>query len=291
MKKYPMNLLFLTVLTVFIFSGCSDNPTKTEGSLTDEEFVLMDQILNETMQNYNVETLRLALDLTDSVAEMGGAGKPLFNLHKANDDVLDITELSYTYQNYWHVYQVSAKITASAGEETDSLIMSGVDSLRFRADGTPSQYPVEDTTDEVNIRQHYNIEAYGSLGGTFDFSHHALIDITGEHFDLDIFTLAGAVSDSVEIDFEDYEGLTCDIFLNSGQSYDDVVINGELECPESGKSSVTAIVDMACSDSTGSFSADGTWTAAYTFYGDSVSVVVESGNTRWTYTEDCYGDI
>lgn len=286
------HLIFLSLLTLAALAiwGCSDSSTKTEGNPSDQEFVLMDQIMSESMMQFNIEALRLSLNLTDSVAMMSEKPRPLLRLNETSDDILSIDELSYVYddQNYWHIFTVSANVISSDFGDTDSLSVSGVDSIRFRNDGTPVQYPDEDSTDEINSRVHFDMDAFGSLGETFSFMHHASFDITGGQFDLDIFTLDGATSDSVDVSFDDYEGLSCDIFLNSDQTYADILFNGDLECPESGTSAVTAVVDMSCSDSTGNFALSGTWTGDYTFSGDSVSVVIESGSTRWSYSEACY---
>jgi len=285
-------LIFLSLLTLAALAiwGCSDSSTKTEGSLSDQEFVLMDQIMSESMMQFNIEALRLSLNLTDSVAMMSEKPRPLLRLNETSDDILSIDELSYVYddQNYWHIFTVSANVISSDFGGTDSLSVSGVDSIRFRNDGTPVRFPDEDSTDEINSRVHFDMDAFGSLGETFSFMHHASFDITGGQFDLDIFTLDGATSDSVDVSFDDYEGLSCDIFLNSDQTYTDILFNGDLECPESGSSAVVAVVDMSCSDSTGNFALNGTWTGDYTFEGDSVSVLIESGGNRWSYSEACY---
>jgi len=288
LKKFIL-LISMLSLGVLIVNGCSDSSTKTEGSLSDQEFILMDQIMSESMMEFNIEALRLSLNLTDSVGMMAEKPRPLFGLNKPNDDILTISELSYQYDpdNYWHIFTITASVISSDFGETDSLSVSGVDSIRFRNDGVLTRFPHEDSTDEVQSRVHFDMDAFGSLGETFSFMHHASFDITGGQFELDIFALDGATSDSVDVSFDDYEGLSCDIFLNANQVFTEILFNGDLECPESGNVSAAAIVDIACSDSTESFTLDGTWTADYTFDGDSVSVVVESGNTRWTYSEAC----
>ncbi|GEM_PF-2501618 len=285
MKKCSLVPFMLLGLAAFLIAGCSSS-TKSEGSLSDTEFQIMDQILNESMMSFNIEALKLSLNLIDSVSDIT-AEKPLFTLHKANDEILQITELSYSYYNSWHIYSVTAKIISDEYGETDSLLVTGIDSLRFLIDGEPRHFPDPDSTDEVNIRMHFDMDAFSALGGTFSFNHHTSFDITGEDFELDVFTLNGETSDSVDISFDDYDGVSCDIFLNADQNFTDIFFNTDLECPDSGISNITAIVDMACSDSTQSFDVNGTWTGDFTFEGEDISVIIESGNTRWSFTDTC----
>ncbi len=287
-NRHPA-FLSLLVIAALVFTGCSDSSTKSDGSLTDQEFILMDQIMSESMMQFNTEALRLSLNLADSVSAMSGKVRPLIKLHNTDDDILNINELSYQYDamDHWHIFTVSAKVISSDYGSTDSLGVTGVDSIRFQNSGVPVRFPDVDSTDEINSRVHFDMDAYGSLGETFSFMHHAVFDLTGGEFDLDIFTLDGATSDSVDVSFDDYEGLSCDIFLNSDQTFVDILFNGDLECPESGTSAVTAVVNMNCTDTTGSFALAGTWTGDYTFSGDSVSVVIESNKTRWSYSQAC----
>jgi hypothetical protein len=292
MKKYFLSALSLILGGLLVLSGgCGDKSTESN-NLSQAEMDLVDGLMSESVQSLSFDALKIGLDLTDSVAAMGGVGKPLFTLHKTSSELVHFSDLAYSYDNFWHIFELIGKITFTDGGGTDSLVISGIDSIRFQNSGTPVQYPDELLTDEVNFRQHFSFDAYGALGSSLEIVDHSSLDITGESFELDIFTLNGHSNDTLNMIFESVgeNPVSCNISLAAEQDLENVVIEEDLDCPVGGTAEMTAVLDMECSDPENSFALAGTWTATWTFTSDGmVHVVISSGSNHWEDTQACNG--
>lgn len=287
-SKSLLRFVFVVVLGLLFISGCEEKPTSPaiEGEPDDSGY--------ETMSDLNglsLEMIKIAFDLSDTVMAMGGIAKPLFRAHKVNTEILIFRSLEYTYSNFWHVFSFSAILIITEEGMTDSLQVSGVDSLRFKNSGTIVQYPDELLTDEMDIRQHVDINAYSAEGGVLQISDHADINVTTESFNSEVITLNGTITDSVGVFTEGagMELMDCEIELTSTQTYNDLVIDETQDCPSSGSIGMSAAFSIACVGNEDSFSLESIWIATYTFSDGTVSIDIYSGGQHWQSTDICGG--
>ena len=150
-KSLFLGLSIIMVMGLIFLSACENNSNSTaiQGTPGEEEFGMMSEV-----SDISLNALEIAMDLSDTVMAMGGVAKPLFKAHRINTEILAYNSLQYEYSNYWHIFVFSAVMVSSENGQTDSLIVSGVDSLRFSNSGVFVQYPDEVSTDKLDIRQH-----------------------------------------------------------------------------------------------------------------------------------------
>ncbi len=280
--------VFVILLGLFFISGCEEKSTSSaiEGEPDDSGFEAMDD-LNEL----SLETMKIAFDLGDTVMAMGGSSSPLFKAHKISTEILEYRSLEYAYSNYWHVFTFSALLVITEEGQTDSMQVSGVDSLRYKNSGTTVQYPDELLTDELDIRQHVDINAYSADGGILQIKDHANIVVTTESFVGEVITLDGFIHDSVSIVSADSEIqlMDCEIDLTSTQTYNALVLDETQDCPSSGSIGMSAAFSIDCVGDEGSLSLESAWIATYRFSSGTISIDIYSGGQHWQSTDICGG--
>ncbi len=286
--KFLSLSVFVTVLGLFFILGCEEKPTSSaiEGEPDDTGF--------ETMSDLNglsLEVMKIPFDLSDTVMAMGGSSSPLFKAHKISTEVLEYRSLEYAYSNFWHVFTFSALLVITEEGQTDSMQVSGVDSLRYKNSGTTVQYPDELLTDELDIRQHVDINAYSADGGILQIKDHANIVVTTESFVGEVITLNGAIHDSVSIvtQYSGLELMDCDIELTSTQTYNDLVIDETQECPSNGIIGMSAAFNLDCIGEEDYLSLESAWIATYSFNNGTISIDIYSDGQHWQSTSICGG--
>lgn len=287
--KSPTLLVFVIVLSLLFISGCEKNPTTPaiEGEPEDSGYETMDDL-----NGISLDVMKIAFDLTDTVMAMGGSSPPLFKAHKISTEILDFRSLEYTYSNFWHIFSFSVVMVISEEGQTDSMQVSGVDSLRFKNSGTIVQYPDELLTDEMDIRQHVGINAYSADGVLLQIIDHADINVTAESLTGEVITLDGTITDSVEVTMDEPEMqfvYFCGMELNSTQTYNDLVIDETQDCPASGSIGISALINIYCIGGEDAFSVESTWTATYTFSNGTVSIDIYSAGQHWQSSTVCGG--
>lgn len=285
-SKSLTQFVFVIVLGLFFISGCEEKSTSPaiEGEPDDSGY--------ETMSDLNeltFEAMKIPFDLTDTVMAMGGSSSQLFKAHKVSTEVLDYHRLEYTYSNFWHIFSFSVVLIITEEGQTDSLQISGVDSLRYKNSGTIVQYPDELLTDEMDIRQHVNIMAYFAEGGVLQITDHADINVITDSFAGEVITLDGTITDSVAVNTEEsgMQLMDCEMELTSTQTYNDLVIDETQECPTSGSVGMSAAFSIDCVGDEGSFSIESTWIATYTYSNGTISIDIYSGGQHWQSTSIC----
>lgn len=280
--------VFLIVLGLFFISGCEEKSTTPaiEGEPDDSGFETMSD-LNEL----SFETLKIPFDLTDTVLAMSGLSATPFKAHKITTELLNYHSLVYTYSEFWHIFSFSAVLIITEEGQTDSLQISGIDSLRYKNSGVIVQYPDELLTDEMNIRQHVDINAYSAEGGVIQIKDHANINVTTESFAGNTMTFDGVIHDSVAIVTEELgeQILDCEVELTSTQTYNDLVIDDTQDCPTSGTIGMSAYYSIDCVGNEGSLSLESTWIATFTFGNGMVSIDIYSGGQHWQSSTVCGG--
>ncbi len=285
----PAVFLLLAGFCLLFVSGCEEKATTpvNVGTPDDEEFEIISDV-----SDLGLDALKIALDLTDTVMAMGGITKPLFKAHRINDEILTYNSLIYSYNNYWHLFQFSAKMVSTSSGQTDSMIIVGIDSLRFRNSGTYVQYPDDSLTDELDVRQHVSMSAYGADGGTMTVADHANFDVTSESFQGDVINLCGAVNDSVDAVMGDsaLQLMTCEMEMTSTQTFNNLILDETQECPTGGSFGLSAAVNINCEGEEGPIAMQSSWTVAYSFNGSTVGIDVYSGNQHWHSVGPCGGE-
>jgi len=289
MRQRSLTQLFFAIVMGLLFIlGCEEKSSSPaiEGEPDDSGYETMSE-LNEL----SFEAMKIPFDLTDTVMAMGGSSSPLFKAHKISTEILDYHTLEYTYSNYWHIFVFSAVLIVTEDGQTDSLQISGVDSLRYKNSGTTVQYPDELLTDEMDVRQHVDINAYSAGGDVLQIKDHAEINVTAESFTGEVITLDGAINDSVTVIAEEsgMQLMDCEVELTSTQTYNDLVIDETEECPTGGSIGMSAAFSIDCTGDDGLFSVESIWIATYTFSDGTVTVDIYSNGQHWQSTEICGG--
>jgi len=286
--KFLSLSVFVIVMGLFFILGCEEKPTSSaiEGEPDDSGFEMMSDL-----NGLSFEVMKIPFDLTDTVMAMSGSSSPLFKAHKISTEIIDYRSLEYTYNNFWHIFTFSVAMIITEEGQTDSLIISGVDSLRYKNSGTTIQYPDELLTDEMDIRQHVDINAYSAEGGVLQIKDHANISVTTESFIGNVITLDGAIHDSVMAVTEESgaQPMDCDIELTSTQTYNDLVIDETQECPTSGSIGMSAAFNIDCVGDEGALSLESAWIATYSFSSGTISIDIYSGGQHWQSTSICGG--
>ncbi len=277
-------LAILSLAAVFMFSCSDDSPTKAEGDLDDPEFEFMDDIFNAALTGAAEFSLELSMELSDSAASIGEIRKPRFNTFKAGKSEIEIVELEYTYNNFWHIYEVDVRYYDD--DMADSIVFSGIDSLRFMSEGDPVQYP-DELTDELQSRLHLNFGAYSDDESYLELAHHTHFDVFVAVSESVFLQVDGEAADSLEVYYNDGDSIVCDVAVNGSMDYNNIGYGLGMECPIAGSAAASVSVDMECESESENFNVNGTWTANWGFDDGDISVRVESGDTRWEYTDEC----
>lgn len=280
----------MIIISLMFIAGCSSDDDDTNGvrigSLQDEEFQFMNTIMRSAIMEMDGYTIDMNFALIDELMQPYPPGKLVPGKY-----LEDIIYFSYGYDtsNYWHIFAC----TAAIGNDLDSWNLVGVDSIRFYTDDYV--YFPESLPTEVNLRAHFAIELESGPDAQGDLGHHALMDLTGI-VDLDgdeepeELVISGSSSDTLEIYVSEGDTMSCDFHMTNSQTISNIVLDTLAmdydACPASGAINMAATVAMSCTG-TEELDVNGRWSVNFVFGEGGMTAIYESGNTRWTYTEDC----
>lgn len=262
-----------------LFIGCSDDekaPTGTVGSLTDPEFIavqeIIDAVIDSTVANVGGAISsegRIPADDSTIVTVFYGPNIPA-------DIVIDA---NYEYANGWHVLTLTTT--------SDDFDAAYQDSIRFAdATGTPMEDVVNPTT--INFRRHWSYTPSDTTVTNVSFVGAAELDLAD--VDSNLGTLNGERSLTVNS-----KVVTADSTV-----WRDVVFDAQLSdiefsisaipqlsgCPQGGQ--ILATLDMSRQKDSQAPVAT-SWGVTANFDAGEVDITVTQGTTTWTYsTEICH---
>ena len=273
--------------------GCSSDDAITnliQGDTSSAEFQLVENFVGADGLEAIGNSFDLSLDLIDSIPGATFSPKKAISRQAlgSGDEIIIFDSLSYSYDGSWHVFTFAASAIDTVLSDTVSI--SGIDSIQTMSDGMPIQVP-DSTLDELRIRSHLNISV---SGGFFDASSVHAITVTGITVEmLTPVTLNGTATETASGSYGD-SSVTCDFTFSNSLTATNIMFteNGNIDCPTSGSVSLTATIDITCIGDLGAgvdtVSVAGVWTATGVFASDgSVALTISDGSTVWNTTEPC----
>jgi hypothetical protein len=288
MKRFLLFAGMLSLIIGFAFLvGCSDDDDDNgttgpvPGDPNDPQFQIASDIIGEGFLEHDNTILTLSLLLSLDVPQKSSPdwlAKPA-----AVAQFPDSLDYSYSYSNFWHVFTVYARYIETEMEVSDTLIYTGIDSLRFTFLGTPVESP--DLATGMDIRAHFDADLSMSNGNALittdaSFGLTATPDTT--------LLLNGTSADTFDGYFQEAD-TACEVYMTSNQTATNVNIDLAFpECPLGGTINVNASLDVACMADTVPVEFSGAWTVLFVFNnGTSITVTYTSGNNYWTETIPC----
>jgi hypothetical protein len=286
MKKVLLIMLALTVVVgLALIVGCSDDddeklPTgPIAGDPDDPEFIMVNDIISNGILDNDAILLQLASLLalntvkSDQTVPFKIAGP---------DQSLDSLDFTYSYSEFWHIFDVYARFVDTDVNPPDTLIYIGTDSIRFLS----LEGPVQDYASAIgmDIVSHFDIDVIFEDG-------YALIT-TDAGFNLmatGIYTavVSGTATDSLYLMATDADTV-CEMSMTTTQTTSALELNtGDVDCPTGGSIVVDAGVEISCTADTASMDYSSSWHVVVTFGEGQVTLTYTSGNTIWTVTEPC----
>lgn len=294
MKRFTL-LFTLLSLGVFIvmLPGCSTEDTITnliQGDTNSAEFQFVENIVGAD----GFEAVGLAFDFSfaiiDSIPGSTFSPKRSGSRHALGVDgeVIMFDSLSYVYDGGWHVFSFSAIIIDTFFN--DSISISGIDSVQTLSNGQPMQVP-DMTVDELRIRAHFDIADFdGSFTGTGDHS----LTVTGITPEMLTPIVINGTATETASGTDGDSAFTCTFSFTNSLTVTDITFSDTalIDCPTSGKISLSSTVDMTCIGGLGTavdtISVAGSWTATGVFAADgSIAITISDGTTVWQTTEPC----
>jgi len=289
MKRFLLFAGILLLILGFAFIvGCSDDDDDngvtgpTPGDPNDPEFIMASDIIGEGFLDHDNTILELSFFLVDYIPGKSIPGwltKPT-----AVEQYLDSLDYTYSYSNYWHVFTVYARLIDFGDLDNDTLIYTGVDSLRFGNPEGYMQYP-DPTTTTLDIRAHFDAEfdmndAYAVISSDVAFT------VTGSPEEE--IVINGTSADTLDGYFQNAD-TTCDMYMTSNQTATNLTIDPDAmyDCPSSGTLDVNATLDISCMADTASMEFSSAWTITFTFNDGTITIRYVSGGNVWTITEQC----
>jgi len=299
MKRLICYFLMAGILVGLVLTvGCSDDDDKgttplTPGDPDDPQFLMARGVLGEGLMSNDGAIIDLAMILTGEIPPKAGYDNPFKPQAVTQFDSLSYT---YSYNNFWHIFSVLAVQAPWNGEGYDSLIYTGVDSLRFSNLSGPMQYP-DSTTTTFNIRAHIDVHIttantdikVNPAGADATISTDASYIITG-HADTALY-INGTSADSLMATLAG-DTITCDIELTASQTatnlyLDEIALSEEGGCPRSGTLRIVSSMDLYCESETDTLDAQGVWTVLFTYDEGMVTINFNNGVSYWVVTDQC----
>jgi len=290
MKRFVLLTAILAPVIVMAFIiGCGSSDKSTNDSLlpgdtTNPSFQLVSDFLGEGIAENVSQSINLSFELWDSIPDVTASPRDHYRpmITQAGDSV-SLT-YTYAYSNGWHIFDFEAY----SADITDTVVVSGIDSIRFLSEGTPMQFP-DSTVDALIIHPHFSINTY--VNGSSISSDQALTLSNLSNNPTQPVTVNGASVEIASLVFDDSNS-TCTLDMSSTLGISNVVVllEGD-ECPSSGSMNLLATLDLACigvGDNLGdSLNVNGAWnlTAAYT--GTATNLRYSDGTTEWNVTDSC----
>ena len=299
MKRLACYLLTVGILVSFVLiAGCSDDDNKGTNSLTqgdpnDPQYQLVSGVVGEGLFSNDGAIIDLSMYLAGLIADKNGKHYPLKPQAPEQFDSLSYT---YSYSNFWHIFSLLAIETMWNGVSYDSMIFTGVDSLRFHNPLGPVQYP-DSTTNKLDARAHIavhittaNTDLKNPDGADALISTDASYTIAG-HPDT-AFYISGTSADTLAAILIG-DTLACEIGLTANQTatslyLDQIALGAEGGCPRAGTLRIVSSLDMFCETDTDTLlDARGTWTIMFTFDDGMVTININNGVNYWNESWQC----
>jgi hypothetical protein len=299
MKRLMYYLLMAGILVGFVLAvGCSKDDDKgttpaTPGDPDDPLFLIVSDVLGDGLMSNDGAIIDLAMELSNQIPGKAGFYNP-FKPQAPNQ--FDSISYTYSYSNYWHIFSLLAIQTEWNGVSYDSMIYTGVDSLRFSNPSGPMQYP-DSTTTTLAIRAHIDVEIttantdvkISPAGAHAMISTDASYTITGQP---DVALYINGTSANSLIASLVGDTIGCDITLTANQTVtnlylDSLALGDQGGCPRSGTLRIVSSLDLYCEGETDTLDAQGVWTVLLTFEDGMVNVHVSNATNYWDEDEQC----
>lgn len=287
MKRFPVFLLAaVLVIGPAIIIGCSDDDEDqitgpTPGDPNDPEFLMVSDILGEGFLDHDYNILGLSLLMMEYVPSKG-SGKNPFKYDKAAQ-YIDSLDYTYSYSDFWHTFTLYVRMVEGDLIASDTIIYTGVDSMRFRNPLGPVADP--DSATMLDVHAHLDAELL-MMDGYSVLSSHVQYVVTA--VSMQGLVIDGTSSDTLDGYFSEAD-TACTVSMTTSQTAADVLINpySAYDCPMSGIISVGAALDIGCVADTASWDFSGSWTARFVFNDGQITATYTSGNNVWTVTIPC----
>ncbi len=262
-------VLLACMSLLFVGCGSDDAPTSNAGSLSNPEFIaVQDQV--ESLVDSTFGFILTGMNSIVSISSGGNIDPVLYG-----PSFGDTNQVTPSYVNGWHI------VNATAG--TADFSFNFVDSVRFYSNNAISQFGID--ADSLWYRHHWNYDvadkavSYTTFDGDASFDYRGLntnqASITGSN-DLSIDNQFVSVDSTVIRTFEFATDVT-NLSINAGPS------GWDHACPNSGTVSTTVTMTYARDDAA---VVTTTWNVSMTFTDGTAAVSVSSGNVVWNYTSD-----
>lgn len=292
-KHFLYGLLLIFGACALILSGCSDDDDDDNNGIVNgdpnaPEIMLMDGVMGEGALTMDGQIIGVSLALINAIFEGGGAGK--ISADNAFEDFITF-DYAYDTANYWHIFTCSIEVV----DDDDFIRMVGTDSIRFTLGGYV-YYPMGMPTD-IDIRAHFDTDVEAEEAEV-EFAQHAqmaLSDLSdlNEDMEPEEMVVNGSSIDTMDVTVTEIDGIDttiCDLFVTQTQTIVDIVIDTMVtyydNCPLGGAINISANASIGCVGEE-NFDITGLWTASFVFAEGGMTATYETGNTRWTFTEDC----
>lgn len=290
MKKIILTLLAISLIAGLVFIvGCSDDDEEkitgpTPGDPNDPEFQMVSGLIGEGFVEHDQTILELSLMLMQMIpAPVKHGGENAFK-SAGIAQVVDSLDYSYSYSEFWHIFTVYARLIDAQAEFTDTLIYTGIDSMKFSNAAGPVADPNLATA--MSIRAHFDAEIV-AVDGVVLVSSDASFDITVVF--MEGLLINGTSADAVDAYFQNAD-TTCEVSMTSTQIATGIAMPyaPETDCPAAGTINVAATLDISCMADTAQFvDVSGAWTVGFIFDGATMTINYSNGSNYWTVTEEC----
>ena len=290
--------MILVIGLIFIW-GCSDddndNGAGPTNQINPEDSTFVTEYFDEDVFLTGMNSVSLSWVLLDSIpsgakAADGGVGKVL----QGDDDIVITAIISYEYSEGWHIFEFEAEIIEEDYPGTDTIDVTGTDSVQVLEAGVPVQFPDEQTVvSGLKERAHANWEHRGepAVGAV-----HHLIDVGLTEVVLDtIITFDGAVHDTIEgVDHDN--GMIWSYYISYDQTIDSIQISTtDEECPLDGFISMNAGINATgVSDDVppDTITIAGNWVITVTVITPgTIRLTYSDGTVSWAHTEVVCGGV
>jgi hypothetical protein len=274
---------------MLIAAGCSSSDTDSNplipGNNNDANFQFIEE---EVVSEQAFEGIELSLDLAgeliDSIPGAAPTRKRFYAEPAIENGTLVIESYSYSFQNNWHVFQVSGYVAIDF--PVDTLDLTGIDSIQIMTDGVPQQVP-DDFVNSFAFNAHFDVWSRTS-SDSISADH----QVTATLIDTSLIGIDADLGENIHFTRSDSLG-SCDVDLANTFQATDIVMDFEGSgCPQSGTIVITTAVQFDCQgnqQNPWSLSLDGVWTITGTYDGQNENFTFTDGTNVWSASEPCGG--
>jgi hypothetical protein len=274
-------ILGLALCAVNGFVGCSDDDDNDVVGPTAADSAEVEMFMSEfgEFDQSNGQMFNAMMYFIDSIMKAGGAGK-----------VSAAAEVHITLE--WRPLDQHWLCTAVDTSDSGEEVFYYVNAIQFLHGNDTVQWPADTLLTEVrsDMRLTVTSEDIDTAYGTQN------LVLTVETPGSDTVTANGTgslVADISEMDIEGSDTTICDISVDLGYAYTDLMLDlttssgGEVDCPFSGTMAATGSVDVTC---TGAWegSVGGNWTVTQEFDNGEVTIIIQHGGFTYRTIQYCY---